>query len=99
MFSDLRYALRMLVQAPGFTAVAVLSLALGIGANSAIFALIDTVLLKYLPVERPQELAQINIGERQGSMTNPIWEAVRDKQKAFASVAAFSSTRFNLSDS
>jgi hypothetical protein len=56
MFQDLRYGARMLLKSKGFTAVAALSLALGIGANTAIFSLLDTVLLKMLPVKNPQEL-------------------------------------------
>ncbi|MGH9842726.1 MAG: hypothetical protein ACREEM_28615, partial [Blastocatellia bacterium] len=56
MFQDLRYGARMLLKNKAFTAVAVLSLALGIGANTAIFSLMDAVLLKSLPVERPEQL-------------------------------------------
>ena len=61
--TDLRYGLRLLARTPGFTAVAVLSLALGIGANSAIFTLIDAVLLRTLPVKNPQELVSLNVAE------------------------------------
>ena len=60
IWHDMRYGLRQLRRSPGFTAVAVLSLALGIGANTAIFSLINGILLKSLPVRNPHQLRVIN---------------------------------------
>ena len=58
---DLKYALRRLLKSPGFTIAAIATLALGIGANTAIFELLDAVLLQSLPVENPQELAEVRV--------------------------------------
>lgn len=75
MFSDIRYALRMLARNPGFAAIAVLTLALGIGANTAIFSLLNAVLLRTLPgVESPERLALFSDGTMKGGLppTRPI---------------------------
>jgi putative ABC transport system permease protein len=93
---DVRYSFRMMRQNLGFTVVAVLSLALGIGANTAIFSLVDAVMLKYLPVERPRELLNVAIADI-GSLTNPIWEQLRDHQNVFSGIFAWGHSRFNLS--
>src|SRR5689334_15058716 len=97
---DLRLAIRSLRATPIVTAVAVVSLALGIGANTAIFSLVNSLLLRALPVKAPQQLALITDDPARGitSWTNPIWEQVRDRRTAlFGDAFAWSSTRFNLS--
>src|SRR5271168_844520 len=77
---DVRYALRILRRTPVITTVAILSLALGIGANTAIFSLVDTVRLRLLPVRNPQELVEVRHrspagnGEANPSFTNTLWE-------------------------
>ena len=96
LVSDLRYALRALRANPGFTAVAVLSLGLGIGANTAIFSLINAVMLRSLPVERPEELVQVDMGDGGSFFTNPLWEEIRDRQEALTGVLAFNDAQFNL---
>jgi predicted permease len=96
---DIRYGLRTLAANPGFTVTAVLSLALGIGANTAIFSILNAVLLRSLPVEDPQRLVQIRIGaEGDDELTNPIWEQVRDRQQAFSGALAYAPDRFDLAD-
>src|SRR6266566_4093945 len=92
---DVRYALRAMKANPAFTLVAVLSLALGIGANTAIFNLLDAVMLKYLPVRHPEELLRANVG-KDGGISNPLWEALRERQDVFSGVFAWSQARFNL---
>jgi putative ABC transport system permease protein len=105
VWQDLRYGIRMLVKYPGFTCVAVLTLALGIGANTAIFQLIDAVRLRALPVKAPQELAEVRMANMKGarggfarspSVTNPIWEQIREQQQAFSGIFAWGTDSVNL---
>jgi putative ABC transport system permease protein len=95
MLSDLRYAVRGLRAAPAFTAVAVLSLALGIGANTAIFSLVDAGMLRPLPVDRPEQLLQVTTTPG-GGISNPVWEQIRDRQDVFSGLFAWGRWGFNL---
>jgi hypothetical protein len=79
LFQDLRYALRQLTRNPGFAAVAILSLALGIGANTAIFSMIDHVMLRLLPVSHPEELMVVR-----GSRSYPRFELIRDRNQVLS---------------
>ncbi len=92
-WQDLRFGARMLRKNPGFTGVAVVSLALGIGGNTAIFTLLDQVLLRLLPVRNPQELVQIQWrGERNalsigdGTVSYPFYRDIRDRNQVFTGV-------------
>jgi putative ABC transport system permease protein len=90
---DLRYAFRMLSKSPGFTIVAVLTLALGIGANTAIFSVVNGVLLKPLPYRQPDRLVSLFLHGRgldRGVMGAADFLALNQRQKAFEQVAAFS---------
>lgn len=95
LLQDLRYGSRMLAKSPGFTAVVVLSLALGIGANTAIFSLIDAVLLKMMPVRNPEQLVQLTWtapdGRPDDSFSYPGFEEFRDHNQVFSGVFAFES--------
>jgi predicted permease len=94
LWQDLRYGARMLGRNPGFTAVAVLSLALGIGANTAIFTVIDALLLKTLPVKDPQELAILRAHDpaRTTAIYHPLYVKFREQSKVFSAVAAILET-------
>ena len=99
MAQDLRYAFRTLRKSAGFTATAILTLALGIGANTAIFQLLDAVRLRSLPVSTPQSLALVQIkggnhgfgiSNRETSLTYPLFEQLRARQEVFSGVFAWS---------
>jgi predicted permease len=98
LWQDIRYSIRTFKKSPAFAAVVVLSLGLGIGANTAIFSLLNAVLLKTLPVREPAQLVRLNQGDRPWSWTNPIWEQVRDQQRTLHGVLAYGTTRFNLAE-
>ena len=80
------FALRLMRRSPVVTAVAVLSLALGIGANTAIFSILDSLLLRSLPVREPERLVLLG----PGSWTNPLWEQIRDRRTLFDGALAWS---------
>ncbi len=96
VWQDLRYALRMLRKNPGFTAVAVLTLALGIGANTAIFSVINAVMLRMLPVEHPEQLVQVAFQGKHSaasfigqSFSYPQFTELREHNQVFADMSAF----------
>jgi putative ABC transport system permease protein len=99
-WQDVRYAVRTLRRSPGFTAVAVVSLALGIGANTAIFTLINTLMLRSLPVSHPEQLVELLSrypGEpRMSSFSWRHYEHFRDHNQSFSDLLAVSRVRFQL---
>jgi len=106
LWKDVRYSLRQLRNSPAFTLIAILTLALGIGANTAIFQLIDAIRLRAIPVKNPEELATVRIADRHwgsgqfssqySQLTFPMWEQIRARQQGFAQMAVFSNQLFNL---
>jgi putative ABC transport system permease protein len=101
LVNDLRYGMRTLRAEPGFALAAVASLALGIGANTAIFSILNAVMLRGLPVEDPHRLVQVKSavsGDFTGSYTNPIWEQIRDHQQSFSGALAYNGQRFDLAN-
>lgn len=100
---DIRFGVRMLAKTPVITVIALLSLGLGIGANTAIFSLIEAVMLRMLPVQNPEQLVQIKYisptsPNPRASLTNPIWEEVRKQQDVFSGVLAWWAREFDLAD-
>lgn len=99
LLRDLRYALRILINRPGFTIVAVLTLALGIGANTAVFSVVNAVLLRPLPYGNPDRL--VFVSEKSAEIENkpfsmPNYHDWRDRNESFESIAAYKFADFNL---
>ncbi|MFL6439150.1 MAG: ABC transporter permease [Terriglobales bacterium] len=98
LFQDIRYAVRMLVKSPAFTTIAVLTLALGIGANTAIFTLVNAVLLRMLPVKNPQQLVVVGDPHLANGRSNgtpridifsyPLYKELRDRNSVFVGLCA-----------
>src|SRR2546430_15956566 len=108
MLHDLRYGMRILRKNPTFALVAILALALGTGANAAIFQLVNALRLRSLPVEQPNELLSIGIDQHgkgrvgrgypgRSIFTEPLWQEIRSQQQAFASLFAWGNGRWDLS--
>jgi predicted permease len=106
LWHDTRYALRLLRLNPGFAMVAIVSIALGAGANTAIFQLLDAISLRTLPVKSPQQLVELRIDDmthargswqRDNALTNPLWEQIQVHQNVFQGMFAWADETWNIS--
>src|ERR1700730_4980765 len=102
VIQDFRFALRLWRQRPGFTAIALLSLALGIGANTSIFSMMDALMLRSLPVKHPEQLMLFGSGRQSGVMdglperneelfSQPFLKTMRERNDVFSDIAAVES--------
>ena len=101
LLQDLRFGVRMLVKQPGFTFIAVLTLALGIGVNTAIFSVVNAVLLKPLPYEQPEQLVLLHEqraaqGRLQGPISPPDFLVWQEQNQSFVRMAAYTDALYNL---
>ena len=99
--NDLKFAFRQLLKNPGFTAVAVLTLALGIGANTAIFSLINAAMLKALPVKNPESIVLLGSRGKEDNKTDfgfyyPVFRKLREQNQFFDDLAAFAPVPLNV---
>jgi predicted permease len=100
VIQDLRFGIRMLLKKPGFTLIAILSLALGTGANTAVFSLINTVLIRPLPIEKPNELLGLNNTTPNHSFPSfsyPNYKDFRDRNEVFSALIGYRFTPLSLS--
>jgi hypothetical protein len=93
---DVRYSMRRIGKAPAFSITAILIMALAIGANTAIFSLLNAVMLKSLPVDAPERLVLVPSGSRRDVFSYPIWEQLREHPQIFAGTLAEGRAQFNL---
>src|SRR5262249_37464314 len=100
LWQDLRYGVRLLLTRKGFNALAVLSLALGIGANTVSFTLFDKLLIRPLPVERPERLVTFveDAGGAPAIFSYPLYAELRDRNDVLSGVVAFEQRPFSMSD-
>src|SRR5215216_2105806 len=103
LLQDIRYALRVLVKSPGFSLVAIIALALGIGANTAIFSVVNAVLLSPLPYEEPERLTmlwgknpQLEVGMSEFPISYGDFLDLRDQSQAFESMSSLYPNSMNI---
>ncbi len=100
LFKDIRYAIRSLAKHPGFAAIAVITLALGIGANTAIFSLVNTVLLRPLPVPQPEQIVSVALRGKSDSIlafSYPNYKDFRDRNQVLSGLLAYRFVPMSLS--
>jgi hypothetical protein len=91
LIQDLRFGARILLKKPGFTLIAIITLGLGIGANTAIFSLVNTVMLRPLPLAEPDRIVEVSPmfkGASIGAFSYPLYKDFRDKNEVFDGLAA-----------
>ena len=100
MIKDIRYAVRSLIKRPGFVAIAVITLALGIGANTAIFSIVNTVLLRGLPVDRPNQIVSVAVRGKDDTLSAfsyPNYKDFRDRNEALSGLLVYRFVPLSLS--
>src|SRR4051794_33560856 len=101
LLNDLHYTIRMLIKRPGFTIIALITLALGIGANTSIFSVVNAVLLRPLPYSQPERIMQLwevnlRTGDKDGSVSPQNFADWRDRNKSFESMSVYRYANLSL---